>query len=178
MSRDKKNGSLGKDGYYEVGYCKPPKHTQFKKGQSGNRSGRPQGSTNAVNDENLMMLIQKAAFRKVVVNDGQRKITMSAVNAMINNGFQKALKGDYRFFKVFIDRVDLFEAYQVQQAELESKKSLQNFIDRFESAGDIQVIRTYLGKIANGEISGSSLEAILPSQHRGRKKQSARDQPE
>lgn len=26
---------------YEVGYGKPPKHTQFKKGCSGNRKGRP-----------------------------------------------------------------------------------------------------------------------------------------
>ena len=26
---------------YEVGYGKPPKHTQFKRGQSGNPNGRP-----------------------------------------------------------------------------------------------------------------------------------------
>lgn len=28
-------------GDYEVGYGKPPRHTQFKKGQSGNPGGRP-----------------------------------------------------------------------------------------------------------------------------------------
>ncbi len=28
-------------GEYEVGYGKPPQHTQFKKGQSGNPRGRP-----------------------------------------------------------------------------------------------------------------------------------------
>ena len=28
---------------YEVGYGKPPKHTRFKKGQSGNPKGRPKG---------------------------------------------------------------------------------------------------------------------------------------
>jgi hypothetical protein len=37
MSRDK-------DGDYEVGYGKPPRHTRFRKGQSGNleagRAGR------------------------------------------------------------------------------------------------------------------------------------------
>ena len=26
---------------YEVGYRKPPRHTQFQKGQSGNPGGRP-----------------------------------------------------------------------------------------------------------------------------------------
>lgn len=28
---------------YEVGYGRPPKHTQFPKGSSGNRKGRPKG---------------------------------------------------------------------------------------------------------------------------------------
>ena len=28
---------------YEIGYGRPPKHTQFKKGQSGNPEGRPKG---------------------------------------------------------------------------------------------------------------------------------------
>ena len=31
----------------EVGYGKPPKHSQFKPGQSGNPQGRPKGSRNS-----------------------------------------------------------------------------------------------------------------------------------
>src|SRR6516162_9947817 len=31
---------------YEVGYGRPPKENQFKKGQSGNPNGRPRGSRN------------------------------------------------------------------------------------------------------------------------------------
>ncbi|WP_345821102.1 DUF5681 domain-containing protein [Methylobacterium fujisawaense] len=31
---------------YEVGYRKPPRHTQFKPGTSGNRRGRPRRSKN------------------------------------------------------------------------------------------------------------------------------------
>ena len=34
-------------GAYDVGYGKPPQHTQFKKGCSGNIKGRPRGSRNA-----------------------------------------------------------------------------------------------------------------------------------
>ena len=32
------------DGPYEIGYCKPPKHTRFKPGQSGNPKAGPVGS--------------------------------------------------------------------------------------------------------------------------------------
>lgn len=28
-------------GNYEIGYKKPPKHTRWQKGQSGNKKGRP-----------------------------------------------------------------------------------------------------------------------------------------
>ena len=33
-------------GDYEVGYKKPPRHTQFRKGKSGNPAGRPKRAVN------------------------------------------------------------------------------------------------------------------------------------
>ena len=32
------------EGSFEVGYGKPPQHSQFKRGQSGNPHGRPKGA--------------------------------------------------------------------------------------------------------------------------------------
>ena len=52
MSRRKTAGSNGGDGDngYEIGYRKPPKHSQFRPGHSGNPVGRRQGLRNLVTD--------------------------------------------------------------------------------------------------------------------------------
>ena len=44
MSSDDETGGPDRD--YEVGDRRPPKHSQFKPGVSGNPKGRPKGSVN------------------------------------------------------------------------------------------------------------------------------------
>src|SRR5215813_10008081 len=60
-----------KQGDYEAGYGKPPRHTRFKKGQSGNPWGRPSGS------KNLKTLLSEALNEPVIVTENGRcrKIT-------------------------------------------------------------------------------------------------------
>jgi hypothetical protein len=48
-------------GDYDVGYGKPPPHTQFQKGVSGNPRGRPKGS------KNLKTLARKVMNTKVTL---------------------------------------------------------------------------------------------------------------
>ena len=53
---------------YKVGYKKPPLHTRFQKGQSGNPRGRPRGS------KNFSTLLTDALNEPVVVTeDGRRR---------------------------------------------------------------------------------------------------------
>ena len=52
---------------YEVGYCKPPKETQFQKGQSGNSKGRPKKER-----DDVLTLLQKEMHSQVTLADGQR----------------------------------------------------------------------------------------------------------
>ena len=53
---------------YKVGYKKPPLHTRFKKGQSGNPRGRPKGS------KNFSTLLAEALNEPVIVaEDGKRR---------------------------------------------------------------------------------------------------------
>ena len=53
---------------HKVGYKKPPLHTRFRKGRSGNPRGRPRGS------KNLSTLLTDALNEPVVVTeDGKRR---------------------------------------------------------------------------------------------------------
>ncbi|WP_279248899.1 DUF5681 domain-containing protein [Candidatus Marimicrobium litorale] len=75
---------------YEVGYGKPPKHSQFKPGKSGNPKGRPNRTRNFKTD------LQEELQAKVTVTEGGQTQTISRQQAMIKRTIEKALKGDLR----------------------------------------------------------------------------------
>jgi hypothetical protein len=87
------------NGEYEVGYGKPPRHTRFKKGQSGNPQGRPKGS------KNLTTLLGEALNEPVIVaeNGGRRKITMR--EAIIKQLVKRSATADLRAIKILLDMV-------------------------------------------------------------------------
>jgi Family of unknown function (DUF5681) len=75
---------------YEFGYGKPPKHTRFRKGQSGNLAGRPKGSTN-VQAEMKRLLVAKT---KIKVNGVVETVPTS--KALCLALIQKGMAGDVR----------------------------------------------------------------------------------
>jgi hypothetical protein len=82
---------------YEVGYGKPPRHTRFKAGQSGNPRGRPSGS------KNLTTVLSEALNEFVIVaeNGGRRKI--SKRQAIIKQLVNQSAKADLRATKILLD---------------------------------------------------------------------------
>lgn len=78
------------DEHYEVGYGKPPRNTQFKKGQSGNPKGRPKGTRNFKTDleEELAELVQ--------VTEGGTVHQISKQRAVQKRTVERALSGDMR----------------------------------------------------------------------------------
>lgn len=73
---------------YEIGYRKPPKATQFKKGQSGNPKGRPKGSNNLSTD------VKAILKSSVAINEDGKRKKVSTQQAMLLRLKERALKGD------------------------------------------------------------------------------------
>ena len=86
-----------KDGDYEVGYGKPPRHTRFAKGQSGNPRGRPPGA------KSFTTLLDEALNERVLVaeNGGRRKV--SKRQAIVTQLVNRAATADFRAMKMLLD---------------------------------------------------------------------------
>jgi hypothetical protein len=69
-----------------VGYCKPPKHTQFKKGKSGNPKGRPP-------NKDLHEAIIYILNEMVTVHKDGKSIEMTQKEAIIYRIITDSMKG-------------------------------------------------------------------------------------
>src|SRR5215203_1004657 len=96
-------------GNYTVGYGRPPKHTRFRKGQSGNPRGRPRGDTRAIPPVGLSQALRKAASRPVSMTVDGRRTRTTLAEAIIQQLLARAAKGDHRSTKLFCDLVRLTE---------------------------------------------------------------------
>jgi hypothetical protein len=86
-------------GDYEVGYGKPPRHTRFANGQSGNPRGRPRGA------KNFTTLLEEALHEPVTVteNGGRRKV--SKLQAIVTQLVNRSATADFRAIKILLDKL-------------------------------------------------------------------------
>jgi hypothetical protein len=85
---------------YPVGYGKPPKHTQFKKGQSGNPKGRPRGS------KDFATLIDNELEEPVSATENGRTKTVSKLAALVKQLVNKAVSGDLPATKMLLPQME------------------------------------------------------------------------
>ena len=96
---------------YEIGYRKPPKSGQFKKGVSGNPSGRPKKPSDFASE------LARELNSKLVINEnGQRKVIKKS-EGLAKQVVNKALSGNLPAVRLVIsvDRETQERAAEQQQ---------------------------------------------------------------
>ena len=84
---------------YQIGYGKPPRHTGFQKGRSGNPKGRPEGS------KNLATLLTEALDEKVQVTEDGKRRRITKRELVIKQLVNKSAAADLRAIKQLTDIV-------------------------------------------------------------------------
>ena len=134
MKRKSTSQSSPDEASYEVGYGKPPKHTQFKPGRSGNPRGRPGGH------RNLRSVIRSTLNENVTIREGERTRKISTMEAVVRRCVNNALKGEPKAFAALLQLVRSTglldedpEPSSAQSVSAEDEAILATFIERSQS---------------------------------------------
>jgi hypothetical protein len=108
---------------YDIGYRKPPRHTQFQKGQSGNCRGRPRGA------KSFTTVAQETLREPVMINENGRRKTATKMEVIFKQLVNKAAKGDHRSIQLLISYIEKHplikqESTTMTAAELDGKVNL------------------------------------------------------
>jgi hypothetical protein len=121
-------------GSIEVGYGKPPKANQFRKGRTGNPRGKRKG------EENIISAFKRIVSKRVKINDGEKVRTIPLAEAVILKNYQAALQKNpfamgniYQLAEAAGEFVDLTDAKQVGRPLFvpEGKLTIEEFLARF-----------------------------------------------
>jgi Family of unknown function (DUF5681) len=104
-----------------VGYGRPPVHSRFRKGQSGNPSGkrRPEDA------ERSKKLIRQEAYRLLTIREGDKVTRMPALRAVLRSQIASAAKGNVAAQRAVIKAAQEIEAEEraSRTAGIEKRKS-------------------------------------------------------
>lgn len=126
-SQTPKNVSL-----YDVGYCKPPVHTRFKVGQSGNPRGRKKGYKNF----NTLLRLSLNQKIEVVISGHKRKLPNYVV--IISRLVHQALEGKLKAIQLLLPYI-----LQMERAEAELAQKVQSL-----HKNDKEILLRYAKKLS------------------------------
>jgi hypothetical protein len=129
----KKPSLSAADSTHKIGYGKPPKANQFRKGRTGNPRGKRQG------EENIISAFKRIVSKRVKINDGEKVRTITLAEAVILKNYNAAVQKDsfamsniFRLAEDAGEFVDFTDAKQVGRPLLVPEKvTIEEFLAEF-----------------------------------------------
>lgn len=118
---------------YRVGRGRPPLHTRFAAGKSGNPRGRPKGR------KSIEKMLSELLDQKVTVGVGDRRRSVTRLEAILMQQVQSALKGDRKAVEFLLATRSAVEAVSDQDPAVSSAEDdliLQRFFEKQERSRD------------------------------------------
>jgi hypothetical protein len=110
-----------------LGYGRPPIHSRFKKGQSGNPGGRKKGN------RNFKTIFAAVMESEVELSDKGKKRVVPLSQALLLQQAQCGLRGDWKAIESLLDRYERHALDRVEpEAELpeDDAQMLEEFLER------------------------------------------------
>ncbi len=133
---------MADDRDYKVGYRKPPLHTRFQPGRSGNGKGRPK--RRPPDDESFEEMFRRLTRSSVRVNVQGKQIEIRKIDAIFEQLINLAARGNLAAIREFVKLVPHAQgpARQPQPTVEDQTESDEAIIDRFlrrhrGAAGDL-----------------------------------------
>jgi hypothetical protein len=129
---------------YSVGYGKPPRHTRFKPGQSGNPRGRVKGRKNLATE-----LLEELSERVIVTENGRQK-KLSKQTVILKRMVTDAAQGDAKARDQLLKLIGVIEQATPDTTDKAPQSSEDaKILERFR-ARLIEEIKTEDGKGPQG----------------------------
>jgi hypothetical protein len=106
---------------YKVGKGRPPLHSRFKPGQSGNPKGRPKGIRRP------QELVRKLLSRKVTIREAGSPRTATALEAMLLSLVARAMKGDHKAVSLLLGYLENLDDNSTAQRDIDSRAAAEAF---------------------------------------------------
>lgn len=113
-----------------VGYGRPPKQHQFKKGRSGNPRGRPKGSKNEAT------IWREVLSKRVSIREDGKPRKASVLEAMILKYVERALGDDIKAATFVLNRIRLIDGNapaETESVDQDDQQVLDAFIKRIQA---------------------------------------------
>lgn len=119
-----------------VGYGRPPKATQFKKGKSGNPKGRPKGS------RTVGAVLQDILQQKIAVTENGKTRRLPALEVMLRRLANDAMRNEPTALKLMLSLYDRYgespeAGLRLDEVLAEDKAILASFLKQSPSQSDL-----------------------------------------